>query len=182
MLTAKYLNSTNPYALQEELDWITQHTKTLKEGAQVIMLGAGPGVLALAAVEGNPHIELAVIDHDTTHWSSTHLKAAEYYRGSYIQDDSAYVGSMWYDPVDFLIVDADHSYEGVKKDIMAWWGTVEIGSCVFFHDYLERENGFNGQGAWTVGGVAKAIEKLRNPSWKFVAQVGISIVYQKVAA
>lgn len=36
--------------------------------------------------------------------------------------------------VDFLFIDGDHSYEGVKKDWMMYKGTVRPGGIVAFHD------------------------------------------------
>ena len=37
--------------------------------------------------------------------------------------------------VDFVFIDADHSYEGVKKDILAWWPKVKLGGIMAGHDY-----------------------------------------------
>lgn len=181
MLTSKQLNATVPYALQEELDWIANHTKSLPANSWVAMLGAGPGVFALAAVEGNPSINLVVIDHDTTQWTQLHLEAAGYSIGGYVHGDSAELGLLWSEDLNFLIVDADHSYEGVKRDIEHWQFNVDFGACVFFHDYLERPGGFDGAGDWKESGVARAVHELldNNPYWEKVIEVGISVVYRK---
>lgn len=37
--------------------------------------------------------------------------------------------------LDFVFVDADHSYEGVKRDIADWTPKVRKGGIVFGHDY-----------------------------------------------
>lgn len=37
--------------------------------------------------------------------------------------------------VDFVFIDADHSYEGVKKDILAWLPKVKKGGVLSGHDY-----------------------------------------------
>ena len=37
--------------------------------------------------------------------------------------------------VDLVYVDADHSYEGVKNDILAWWPKLKSGGYFAFHDY-----------------------------------------------
>lgn len=35
----------------------------------------------------------------------------------------------------FINIDCDHSYEGVKADIAAWWPKLKIGGVMAFHDY-----------------------------------------------
>jgi methyltransferase family protein len=181
MLSSDILNSANKYAEVSELRWVRNHTRTLKDGAVVVMLGAGPGVLGMAAVEGNPSIDLYVVDNVTTHWTMTHLESIGYHNGKYITADSSSTGNYWgILPVDFLIVDADHSFESVVRDIAGWWDHVKIGGHIFFHDYLEREGGFNGMSDWGVAGVAKAINYRKSRTWKYVANVGISIIYRKV--
>jgi len=37
--------------------------------------------------------------------------------------------------IDLLFVDADHSYEAVKSDILSWCPLVKMGGWVAFHDY-----------------------------------------------
>lgn len=38
---------------------------------------------------------------------------------------------------DFIYLDADHSYEGVKKDLEAWWPKVKYGGILAGHDYMK---------------------------------------------
>ncbi len=45
--------------------------------------------------------------------------------------------------LDFIFIDADHSYDGVCKDIEAWMPKVKPGGYAFFHDY-ENPNTFTG--------------------------------------
>ena len=44
-------------------------------------------------------------------------------------------------PVAFLLIDADHSYEGAKADFEAWFPLVAEGGIVAFHDYAMPEAG-----------------------------------------
>jgi predicted O-methyltransferase YrrM len=37
--------------------------------------------------------------------------------------------------LDFVFIDADHSYEGCKRDIATWWPKVRAGGVVGGHDY-----------------------------------------------
>ena len=59
--------------------------------------------------------------------------------------------------IDFLWVDGDHSYEGVKKDILDWIPLVKKSSFVCFHDYRDAP------------GVKKAVDELaRDNKIRFV--------------
>ncbi len=40
------------------------------------------------------------------------------------------------EPIRFLLIDADHSYEGVKRDFERWSPHVASGGLIVFHDYL----------------------------------------------
>lgn len=40
--------------------------------------------------------------------------------------------------VDFVFVDADHQYESVKKDIMAWYPKIKHGGIIAGHDYISE--------------------------------------------
>jgi predicted O-methyltransferase YrrM len=37
--------------------------------------------------------------------------------------------------LDFVFIDADHSYESVREDIIAWWPKVKAGGIISGHDY-----------------------------------------------
>ncbi|MFC1667583.1 class I SAM-dependent methyltransferase, partial [Candidatus Omnitrophota bacterium] len=52
--------------------------------------------------------------------------------------------------IDFLWIDGDHSYEGVKKDIHDWIPLVKKDSFICFHDYRDAP------------GVKKAVDELMN--------------------
>lgn len=43
--------------------------------------------------------------------------------------------------VDLVYIDADHSYEGVKNDIKAWWPKLKRGGVCAFHDYEMTQYG-----------------------------------------
>lgn len=49
--------------------------------------------------------------------------------------DSAEAGRLWNrGPVDVLLVDADHSYEGTVANVEAWWPHLRDGARIIFHD------------------------------------------------
>lgn len=46
------------------------------------------------------------------------------------------IGLMYeHEPIRFLLIDADHSYEGVKRDFERWSPHVATGGLIVFHDY-----------------------------------------------
>ena len=53
-----------------------------------------------------------------------------------IKKDSSSAAQDYQDnSLDFVFIDADHSYEGVKKDILAWRPKVKKGGVLAGHDY-----------------------------------------------
>ena len=45
--------------------------------------------------------------------------------------------------LDFVYLDADHSYEGVMSDLEAWFPKLKKGGIMFGHDYLNEAYGVN---------------------------------------
>lgn len=57
--------------------------------------------------------------------------------------------------LDFVYIDADHSYESVKRDLQAWYPKVRKGGILGGHDYIPRNH--------TVGvefGVIQAVDEM----------------------
>lgn len=53
-----------------------------------------------------------------------------------VRMDSSKAASLYEDEsLDFVFIDADHSYEGVKRDIIAWMPKVKNGGILSGHDY-----------------------------------------------
>ena len=52
-----------------------------------------------------------------------------------IREDSVAAASKVPDPVDFIYIDGDHSYDGVKHDLEAWYPKVREGGIIAGHDY-----------------------------------------------
>lgn len=63
------------------------------------------------------------------------------YRNIVVVKNSSYdVAPKFYaEQPDFLFIDADHSYEGVKKDFEAWFPMLEKGAFILFHDSVDAE-------------------------------------------
>jgi hypothetical protein len=50
----------------------------------------------------------------------------------------AYAQQFEDNSVDFVYLDADHTYESVKAEIKAWWPKVKIGGILSGHDYFDK--------------------------------------------
>lgn len=46
-----------------------------------------------------------------------------------------------YESLGFINIDCDHSYQGVKADISAWWSKLVNGGVMAFHDYENKAYG-----------------------------------------
>jgi cephalosporin hydroxylase len=43
-------------------------------------------------------------------------------------------------PVDFIFIDGDHSYEGVKADFLNYAPLIKVGGAIAFHDIIDSEH------------------------------------------
>ena len=75
-----------------------------------------------------------------------------------IKHDSSSLSSKYDDSYfDLVFVDADHSYEGSKKDINMWYNKVRSGGILCGHDY--EDFGVNIDGKYYKFGVIKAVNE-----------------------
>lgn len=175
-LTASNLNDRLPYTFGNEIEYLQTLGANLQAGSVVVMLGVGPGIMALSLLEGAQNTPFDFYGVDTSNFTGLeHLKGAGWNDRIYpIQDVSWNAAERFsYKSVDLLIIDACHDYECVAKDIQAWWGRVKVGGTVFFHDYRLPSGALNHD-------VQMAIDTYRNAKWREIAQPGISIVYRKI--
>lgn len=55
-------------------------------------------------------------------------------RVKYICKPSVEAAKDWKLTINMIFIDADHSYEGVKSDVEAWYPHLKSGALIFFHD------------------------------------------------
>lgn len=174
-LTAQDLNSCLPYVFGTEFEYIKTLGAELPPQAKVLMLGCGPGIMALLLHEGATQpFHFSCIDSGDFYTYIKHMQAAGFTPGMMYQGLTKYNAYHFPDEsLDLLIVDASHTYENVKEDIQLYWPKVKIGGRVLFHDFVDKElNGTNG--------VAEAIRDSKDEHWQLIATPGISIVFKKV--
>lgn len=182
--SSSQLNASCPYALPEELQYVRQLMNDLSSKNRALMIGAGPGVFALAMLEDRKNPPwLYVVESGSFDYLDTHLEAAGVNLEKVVHihgNSSVSAKNFLRHSFELILVDGDHSYEGVSQDILGWWPTLVPDGVMFFHDYLERESGIGGTGVWSESDVAKAIHDHKTDEWKLLRQVGISIAYRKI--
>ncbi len=159
----------------EDITLLTEVIGWLPERPLVVQLGAGSGTMGLAVMGASRDAILWSFDIDpqALNWERQvflnasvkllHQAAAGYWELRYTPrvKDSAQAGYGWDGrPVDLLIVDADHSYRAVLKDVQAWYPHV---SLIFVHDY----NGASAPRQYP--GVRKACDQL----WPGISPVAV---------
>jgi hypothetical protein len=133
----------------------------------------------LAALkDGNPTLHVFMVDIETCEYAIQHMSE---FGPEYQQDvfgmigDSSAVGTRYTGrAADILIIDADHSEEGVSRDIVCWLGHVKEFGYIMVHDYDATGTWFETQERYP-GVQAAADRLLRN--YKVLARVGTSMVY-----
>lgn len=134
------LANSRQMCCRADLDLLIEVIGTLAPDPVVVQLGAGSGTMALAVMGARDHITLWSFDTDLQalawEWevfknAKVDLQHGRQYRPR--QKDSALGGKEWvWGGVDLVIVDADHSYEGVIADVSAWRDHCGL---MFIHDY-----------------------------------------------
>ncbi len=148
--TAYEVSNWLGYLSHPEVDAIKTIVNLLPPNPHVINIGAGAGTSGLAIMETRPDVILTTVDKTLeSHpygclegeyqvlMNSGILPAAgdRYHQ---IHGDSKEVGKYWKDnnqPVDFVFVDGDHSYEGARGDISIWLNNINTDGYMAVHDY-----------------------------------------------
>lgn len=130
-----------PYITMDEHHSMKALASKLPSHQRVVMIGAGPGELLLSFLEGYRYstAKCTVVDKDTCEYVEAHVVSDnavdEAYVGNidYVIGYSQVIARDWNDPIDFLIIDGDHTVKGVQKDIQGWAKWVR--KYIWFHDY-----------------------------------------------
>jgi hypothetical protein len=96
-------------------------------------------------------------------------------RACVIRGTSKSMAKIWEEPVDFVFIDAEHTYEAVVSDVIAWLPHVKVGGLITGHDYKHENfpgvtqavNDVFGSIGWTIedaGAYVWAVKKKRDIS------------------
>ena len=129
------------------------------EGGHIVEVGAWKGAsTSYLAVEAQ-HKKMRIDVVDTWFGSEEHKEMNEIIENSLfgtfidnmrplinlinpIRTDSVSASKMYSDEsLDAIFIDADHGYESVKADILAWMPKVKTGGILAGHDYIRTYNG-----------------------------------------
>lgn len=88
--------------------------------------------------------------------------------------DSKILGKYLNRKIDFLIIDGDHSYEGVKGDIKTFCPKLNKSGIVVFHDYWKNQE--------RKLGVKRAVNEMifSNNEYQLLSQGELVVIFQKV--
>ena len=95
-----------------------------------------------------------------------------------VRDTSAAAAAHWQQPIDFLFIDGDHSYAGVKNDWQLFAPFVQPLGAVIFHDTLWRVDAKLPPARADMG-VPQFVEELRTAGYPVTTlerDYGVSIV------
>lgn len=176
MLTADTLNAKLPYLFGNEVGCLQLLGQMLPEKSVVFMLGIGPAVMALALLEGAGDKELEFVGIEKDDFTGVvHLAEAGFVgRLKAVKGDSNTAHTIYFDnSIDLLLVDACHTFGCVDKDIKGWWPKLKVGGIAFFHDFMVQHNDAPNNG------VEQAIRVNKDSTWKEIARVESSILFEK---
>lgn len=161
----------------------------------VVNVGAGAGTSGLAFLESRPDLILHTIDitKDDSPFGCLYAelqvcKAAGFVYGErwfQYHGDSKRVAQWWAEPIDCVLVDGDHEYEGCAGDILGWLPRIRPGGIMAVHDYRKGEiptgpNGYHADGphplVWE--GVDRAVDDLLVGRYDIIGRVDSLIAFR----
>ncbi len=107
----------------------------------IINIGAERGTSTLAMLEERPDaiIFSADVGPCESEKENIHKAGLDEARIIRLLGRSQDIGRFWPFYVDFVWVDGDHRYEGVKDDTESWLPKTHKGGIFAFHDYFEND-------------------------------------------
>jgi predicted O-methyltransferase YrrM len=144
--------------------------------ARVVEIGTGKGSSLVRILYGLAlHEDVRVWTIDLLEQEEAHeaLESAQIpnWRYEFLIGESVEIGKMpnW-EPLDLILVDGSHSYEGVKADVGAWAPHLKPEGVMVFHDYKNRKHK-----------VTRAVDESMRDGWQQVGLVGTMAAYTRKA-
>lgn len=161
-MTSEELQQAFGYLFPDEVRALKQLARGLPDNPVVVNIGAGAGTSGLAFMESRPDLYLYTVDiqSENSPLGSLYSEKMVFVQasipdGRYTQicADSKPLGIAWRVTfgqslkigygwgkglIDMVFVDADHTYNGCKGDILAWLPNIKPGGIMAVHDF-EKE-------------------------------------------
>jgi hypothetical protein len=98
----------------------------------------------------------------------------------WIQRFSFEASQSWNTPIDLLLIDGDHTEEGVGQDWAEWSDHVAPGGVVLFHDARLFEGGWTSADYGPVKLVDDLFRQQRIPGWRIVEEIHSLLVVERL--
>lgn len=161
---------------------MADYLNKLPDKGRMVEAGTGYGESTLFFSIYKPQYTIYTIDSfgmfgDGRVWPELHAdniyKAYNEYKGSknIIQILGNSQSVPWEIPVDCIYLDADHRYEGVKKDFEIYSPYLKENGYIFFDDYIQPGNPTNG--------VKRLVEEICKDGWELLFADITAVVKRK---
>ncbi len=123
-----------------DMEILVPEVEKLELGETYMEIGVDKGKsLSVVKMVANPGVRIYGVDINRPSELDPFLNANS--DVAFIQKDSVDVAKYWLGEVSVLFIDGDHSYEGCKRDIEAWYPHMKKGGVMLFHDHDESSPG-----------------------------------------
>lgn len=157
-----------------EVEILKELVRELPRRSIIVNIGAGNRAIStLAMLEEKRDafifsIDVKVKENEQIYLAKAQLPGARVVR---ILGKSQRVGKFWPIEVDFVFVDGDHTYKGVRGDLV-WMSKVKVGGIIAFHDYSPPKPRKETKAQLTKeGDVKRAVDEYVGENWEEIAHV-----------
>lgn len=141
--TSYSLSLWQGYLTFPEIDLVKDIARSLPKNPDVLCIGAGAGTVTLSVLEERSdalYYSVDILTNESETTTNEHLRLQETQYGKTgqvirIWGDSHIVGLRWRVPLDMLVIDGDHSFNGIYGDLSIWYKHVKQGGYILCHDY-----------------------------------------------
>jgi predicted O-methyltransferase YrrM len=98
-----------------------------------------------------------------------------------LKGDSVSFGKLWTRPIDFIFIDGNHSYEGVRDDLNTWAPFLRSGGVLSAHDVFSPRDEPSAGGGYEAG-PGKALDEYLHSTksqWCIPTLVGTLMLIKK---
>jgi predicted O-methyltransferase YrrM len=200
MTTSEELQVSFGYLFPDEVQALKQLAQSLPPNPIVVNIGAGAGTSGLAFMESREDLRLITVDiqyEDSPFGciaTEQSLMRQNGYSGRYFIaiGDSKQIGRDWLEDKDYryfgkcdlCFIDADHSYNGCKGDILAWLPNIKPGGIMAVHDFEKKKRWKHGDLPDKVPhplpwpGVDRAVRKFLCPNYETILKVDTLVAFR----